>query len=206
MLRATLALFALVLALVAPASATVLSGALVHLGPYEYPSGTVDVEWSGHNDTAAWFYGTVFHSASATSDVYDAGVLDPLTVADASMFPYSTDYILVHEGETVFIRGQNGDYAAWVIDDIGPTYTYPEPWTGYIERGTWYYQDDHTASFTPEPSTGALVALGLVAIAARRPRSRLRARAAHLEQLLADPHALAREWTGCARQADVRAI
>jgi hypothetical protein len=32
-----------------------------------------------------------------------------------------------------------------------------------------------------------------------------KARAAHLEQLLADPHALAREWTGCARSAEARA-
>jgi len=153
----------LLLVLPVAAKATVLSGPIVHLAQYQYPTGTVEVDWTGYNDTGAWFYGSVFHSATTTADVYNAGVLNPLTVEDASVFPYSTDYALVHEGETVFIRGQNG-YAAWVIEDVGPLYTYPEPWTPYIEQGTWYYQNDGSGNFSsavPEPSSALLFSMSL---------------------------------------------
>jgi hypothetical protein len=59
-------------------------------------------------------------ASAAPIDVYDAGVsvIDPTTVADASTLRYFSGVLPVDEGHTIFFRGTNGYYGAWVIDEF----------------------------------------------------------------------------------------
>lgn len=57
-------------------------------------------------------------ASAAPVDVYDAGVIDPTTVADASTLRYFSGVLPVDEGHTIFFRGTNGYYGAWVIDEF----------------------------------------------------------------------------------------
>jgi hypothetical protein len=84
---------------------------------------------------------------------------DITTVSDASVFSYTAQSVQFTEGDYVFFRGTNGYYGAWRIDDVYPSgLSFPE---AYLD-GQWYFQDDGSASFVPEPATLLLFGLGAV--------------------------------------------
>lgn len=114
--------------------------------------------------TLLWIYGdriTWGPPSGINADVYRAGPIDPTSVMDATVFPFSDPDFPVSSvgvGDCVFFRGDNGYYGAWVITAIN----------GDIQTLTvdfdWYYQTDGTGNFNmplpTEPSTwGAVKAL-----------------------------------------------
>lgn len=92
-------------------------------------------------DESAWFYGT---EIGVNVDVYVlAAPNDPLDVVAAEYFEYSKDPVLAQEGDTVFFRGTNGYFGAWVIEDVQGNKI-----DGGSLTGTWYYQSNGGGNFT----------------------------------------------------------
>ena len=133
--------------------------------------GTHDLKqnWSVQSfDSSGYFYSGNYDYLGSNADVYNAGPVDPLTVANAAAFAYNTTTdVIGHEGDTIFFRGFNGYYGAWTISDI-----YQVTDLGFHARlnGHWYFQPNQTADFTtvPEPATAWL--LGVTAVVLRRRR------------------------------------
>src|SRR5688500_14554816 len=113
-------------------------------------------QWSARTyDSSGWFYG--LNVSWSTADVYAAGVVDPLTVEHAELFPYTRATVWASEGETVFFRGSNGYYGAWVIDNI---YKISDTTPKSKLDGTWYFQESKTGDFTavvPEAGAASLL-------------------------------------------------
>ncbi len=150
----------------ANAGAVVLSGPLEGVpesrGLLVWGDGHNDLfqQWSAfHPDHGAWFYGSSYGTSNA--DVYFfPSLTDPTAIDDASNFPYATGPILAQEGGTVFFRGVNGYYGAWVIEDVYPTEPSSSgPLTSRtpvaLLDGVWYFQDDGSADLSrgsgPQP-------------------------------------------------------
>jgi hypothetical protein len=170
----------------------VLSGSFAGSGEWTVPvawgDGVNELRhiWSvGDGENSGYAYGTWVSESNV--DIYNAGVVDPLTVTDASAFIYSQTFVEFFEGETVFFRGQNGFYGAWIIDDM-----YLNPVSGgpaTLLDARWYFVpgggDDFTVTASPveaipEPGSLALLGMGLIGIGAmvkgrrRRPVSHAR--------------------------------
>lgn len=148
--------------------AAVLTGPIVHLpesgGMFWWGDGIHNLghEWSVNNPNfSGWFYGSSYGWSTADVYVY-SGLTDPTTVSDATVFPYTNTVLWAQEGDSVFFRGTNGYYGAWRIDDIYPG----SPAYAYLDGG-WYFVDDATGNFTPEPSALSLMAIGLLALRRR---------------------------------------
>lgn len=135
----------------AAARADVLSGPIVDVAEgFSFAWGTpvaLETFWSIRTDTTGWIYGSDW---GTTVEFYVAGPVDPLTVADASGFAYSSGVSSFSVGDTIFFRGVTGYYGAWVVRGMEPD-AKPGPPNAYMS-GTWYYQDDGSASFPPDPS------------------------------------------------------
>jgi len=175
-------LISLIVLFAIPCQATVLTGTFnipeiyrTYFGACETTTLCMYVPFSTRTwDVSVWFYGTGRNFSQV--DVYDAGDIDPTTVTDASVFPYQTEpfIVTIDESSTVFFRGTNGLYGAWVIEDITmkpyPQYANgctrnPPVLSDYAQlSGTWYVSD--TASFAPapvpEPSAALLFVVGLL--------------------------------------------
>ena len=170
-LRTLSAIAAIALAVCHCAGATVLTGLLEgvpeSVGVVTWGDGINDLsqQWSVRDlDMSGWFYGS---QGGSNADVFVySGLTDIRTVTDASVFSYSVSTVLAFETDYVFFRGQNGYYGAWRIDDVYPSGGSSLPYA-YLD-GQWYFQDDGTASFVPEPATLLLVGLGVLALVRRR--------------------------------------
>lgn len=117
--------------------------------------------WSVNNPTSSgWVYGS---SYGFNVDVYDAGHINLASVADASVFTYSTSYIHFTEGDTVFFRGVGGFYGAWYVADVYPSNNPFGVLPAAYLNGTAYFQSDGSGNFTsvPEPSNLLLLLAGL---------------------------------------------
>jgi hypothetical protein len=167
------------------AHATLLTGPINNLAEgvelsWGDGSNNLHTKWSTHDWAIGgdgWFYGKGSSWAGTNADIYVYDNLsNPTSVADASLFAYTSAVLLAHDGDMVFFKGTNGYYGAWYIDHIIPgnpinvapyTYLY----------GQWYFQDDGSSRFgggaaVPEPTTMLLLALGLIGLAGvRRMRS-----------------------------------
>lgn len=173
-------------------SSVVLTGNISGSGEWSVPvtwgDGIHDLYqiWSvGDGDQSGFAYGTFV--AESNVDVYNAGVVDPLTVADASAFIYTNTNVEFLEGETLFFRGRNGYYGAWVIDNIYPSNSGRRGSSTYLD-GRWFFQGNGGSDFTattgssgnagsavPEPGPLVLLGLGLGGLGIlrrRRPASR----------------------------------
>jgi len=176
-------------------TAAVLTGPIQGLqgsqDPFYWGDGLNDLfqEWSvNQNNCCGWFYGSSYSSSNVDVYVY-AGLSDPTTVDDASVFSYfdssSQTYpspygpsqaAWAQEGDTVFFRGVNGYYGAWVIDDIYFDPTNPVDFAAL--DGTWYFIDDGSSDFTssgvvPVPAAVWLFGsglFGLIGVASRKVR------------------------------------
>jgi hypothetical protein len=96
-------------------------------------------QWSLSGSQSGWFYGSTYVETS-NADVYVLeGTADPLSVADASAFPYASDSELAEVGDTVFFRTARGIYGAWSIESIDEKDQL---------SGTWYVQADGSGDFT----------------------------------------------------------
>src|SRR5262245_58438852 len=157
----------LLLMIALPASATVETGTFsTYSGGAPVHFGTLYESYGYYAIDAARFWppSTDSRTPVIAAGVYDAGVSDPLTVEDASIFAYS-EVVQMWEDGTVFFRGDDGTYGAWVYhlsrrtdEAPGPAPPYPIYGLDQYMTGTWYYQNDGSANFTPEPGTGLLVA------------------------------------------------
>lgn len=117
--------------------------------------------WSVQNPSSSGFvYGSSYQFDAP--DVYDAGHINLASVADASVFSYSTDYVSFTEGDTIFFRGVDGFYGAWYVADVYPANNAPGGAEAYL-NGTAYFQSDGSGNFTsvPEPSNLLLLLAGL---------------------------------------------
>jgi hypothetical protein len=121
-------------------------------------------EWSARTLNGGYVYGTNFSGSNA--DVYNAGRVDPMTIADASGFPYQKQSTPFTEGDTILFRGSNGYYGAWVTHDIYPTGNTVAPLS--LLDATWFFQSDQTASFVPEPAALSLLAMPAIMLRRRR--------------------------------------
>ncbi len=147
------------LALAASAGATVQSGPITHLNESSYftwgTGPTLTTFWSIRSVSTGWIYGGF---SGTNCQVYVAGPIDPLTVVDASVFTYTSSTPFFNDGDTLFFKGSNGRYGAWVTDITVENIAIPIAWLD----GTWYYQDDGTGHFAPTPecdpdlTTGAI--------------------------------------------------
>jgi hypothetical protein len=114
--------------------------------------------WSVDVPTSSgWVYGS---SYGFNVDVYDAGAINALSVADASGFAYATGYLHFGTGDAVFFRGVGGYYGAWQV-----TAVYPSGGAAFL-NGTGFFQSDGSANFTsvPEPSAWEMLAMGTIAL------------------------------------------
>ena len=158
------------------------SGAVVHSGPISAMPGTTGYTWrlewgdgvhdlwevwSAFNpEDSGWFYGSYgrfLGRGDSNVDVYTyPGLTDPTAITDASVFTYTNQTAIAHEGDTVFFHGRNGYYGAWRIDTITPASS--GQYSAVLD-GQWYFQDDgsgnfsalssHTAVGTPAVATSA---------------------------------------------------
>ncbi len=138
-----------------------------------FPESTVSLTWGDgvHDLKSCWsvqylnssgyVYGSSWSDSTADVYVYH-GLSDIKTINDASAFSYVANQSLVmDEGDYVFFRGTNGYYGAWRVDNIFPSgIPIGQPGTHAYLDGQWYFQDDGSASFVPEPATIALLSLG----------------------------------------------
>ena len=155
--RITCTIALAVLYVVAPTAsvqAEVLTGAIAHqpesVGVFTWGDGVNDLfqQWSVNQvDYAGWFYGTNYQYTS-NADVYVyPGLIDPQFITDASVFPYESGSVWGAEGSTVFFRGNNGYYGAWVVVDIYPPDDPDDPTYAYLD-GIWYFLTDQSADFS----------------------------------------------------------
>ena len=142
------------------ASAELITGSLEGIPEsqsFSWGDGINDLfqEWSMNNaNSSGWFYGSSYYNSNADVYVY-AGLNDPTTITDASVFdywdsssqtypapePYGLSWAAwAQEGDTVFFRGVNGKYGAWQIENIENGNLY----------GIWYFIDDGAADFSKE--------------------------------------------------------
>ena len=149
-----LTLAALILVATAPsAQAGVLTGIIDHV-----PESVVNFTWGdGEHDliqrwsvrqenSEGWFYGVDYPHSNG--DVYVcAGLADPTTVTDASIFPYESGALAAVEGSTVFYRGENGYYGAWFLANIYSPADPDDPNESYLD-GIWYFVTDQSADFS----------------------------------------------------------
>ena len=101
-------------------------------------------------DQSGWFYGSSYPWSSADVFVLEWPA-DPLEVIAAENFDYTADSVSAAIGDTVFFRGRNGFYGAWLIEDIvGGNAT-------AVLSGTWYFKSGGGGDFSrgtmpaPEP-------------------------------------------------------
>ena len=79
-------------------------------------------------------------------------------ISDATVFSYVTDAaVTAQEGDTVFFRGTNGYYGAWRLDEFYPSADGSFPYS-FLD-GQWYFQDDGSGSFVPEPTSALFMFL-----------------------------------------------
>lgn len=158
---------------------------------------------NAHDGLSGWFQKPGYFDWSdyelygigpTNATIYDAGIgVDPLTVANAHLFDYWDGVLEIYEGHTVFIRGINDSwdfYGALVLHDFRMVpcgESCPKEMVAVLDA-TWYFHDRgngnfrmggrgvHTFSLAaiPESGTAALVAMGLVAMAAERGRRKPR--------------------------------
>ena len=162
MRRTTFMLIATLIIVVAPrVRADVLTGPINDLpessGPFYWGDGTNDLYqmWSTANaPSTGWFYASDYSWSNADIYVY-AGLTDPTTISDATVFSYTTSgAVVAWEGDTVFFRGTNGYYGAWRLDDFYPSDDGSFPYS-YLDA-QWYFQDDGSGNFVPEPAAPPL--------------------------------------------------
>lgn len=108
-------------------------------------------QWSRATySTSGYVYGSDYHYTS-NADVYACGeYVNPSTVSDASVFNYSQVAVRWYEGSTVFFRGVNGYYGAWLVEDV---YSLPDDngdQVTYLD-GVWFFQDDGSPDFSSSP-------------------------------------------------------
>ena len=133
--------------------ADVLTGVIYHqpesVGLFTWGDGVHDLfqQWSVNNvNVSGWFYGLNYPWSNC--DVYAyLGLADPTTITDASVFPYTSGSTWANEGSTVFFRGANGYYGAWVITDIYPPDDPNDPTYAYLD-GIWFFVTDQGADFS----------------------------------------------------------
>ncbi|MCZ6767147.1 MAG: PEP-CTERM sorting domain-containing protein [bacterium] len=166
MRRTTFILIATLIIVVAPGvRAGVVTGPINDLfessGRFFWGDGINDLyqEWSTANPhSSGWFYASNYSGSNADIYVY-TGLTDPTTVIDATLFSYTTSgAVRASEGDTVFFRGTNGYYGAWRLDDFSQSYL----------DAQWYFQDDGSGNFIPEPGTLGLLLLGSLVVWKRR--------------------------------------
>jgi hypothetical protein len=150
--------------------AAVLTGPLQRVpesfGDYSWGDGQHNLrqEYSAHDENrSGWFYGSSTPWFS-NADVFNAGPIHPLTVADASAFPYLREAIVGSEGDTIFFRGTNSYYGAWVLEHF--TAGNPDVVPHSYLDGRWYFQSDGTARF-PEPGGAAALLVAAATWCAR---------------------------------------
>jgi hypothetical protein len=162
-----------------PASADVLQGQfddILESDFYTVGSGvaTLSFTWS-----ASWPDGSGYFYTGGPSSVavyVGPGLTDPTTVMNAASFAYQTmGWALAEEGDTVFLRGEGGVYAALALRDfvrLDP----PVTSLGFDQvsklDADWYVDTTGRGNFSvtsvPEPSAYALMIAGLALCAYRR--------------------------------------
>jgi hypothetical protein len=129
-------------------------------------SNSVTLWWSINTFDKGWFYGSLF---TGDSDVaFASGVDDISDIVDASLLTYTSNSIgpncdadCAGNGVGDFIVWNNiasGFYGVLRIDDIVGNNIHEA-----TLNGTWWFQTDGSGNFAsvPEPSTLALLGLGL---------------------------------------------
>jgi hypothetical protein len=175
-------------AFAAESSATLVGGSVIESGriersaewsvPVTWGSGGFSALWSmGWDDQSGFAYGS--GEAGSNVDVYNAGILDPQSVADASAFIYTSGPIFFGEGETLFFRGAGGLYGAWLVEDLSLPVGPGETAALYL-GAAWYFNSagsDFTAvaagGAVPEPGGLVLLAAGLGGLALLLGRRRM---------------------------------
>ena len=105
------------------------------------PSNQLCQQWSvAVYERSGWFYGSDYFWSSADVFVLKAPE-DPLSVAAAEDFEFTSASVEAHEGDTVFFRGKDGSYGAWAISDI-------EGREDAVLYGRWYFKPDGGGDFT----------------------------------------------------------
>ena len=154
-MRIFLFFFAIFLSTISNAEVLVgpISGLRESRGTFSWGDGENDLtqQWSrATRYTSGYVYGSDYHYTS-NADVYACGeYVNPSSVSDASVFEYSTIGVWWYEGTTVFFRGVNGYYGAWLVEDV---YSIPDENGNEITYldGVWFFQDDGSPDFSTSP-------------------------------------------------------